>query len=195
MEWLEQGLKQETVENMALRAGGHFDEEQLGRLRHELNNHALKTLVEKALKAGVHFTPDEVVEWTCSNLDDKIILQMALTVEKKYTHEQAEMLHGMLPENCYQQIAKKYRLPTFRQVREREQSKPSTGPGFLGALLGMLTGVSQNGGHKEHKHCGQCDGDCANCPPHYGYRYGRWYYGHGHQHGCEFGGNKGDGSM
>ena len=36
-----------------------------------------------------------------------------------------------------------------------------------------------------------CNGDCAHCPPHYGYRYGRWYYGHGHQHGCQRGGNGG----
>ena len=28
-------------------------------------------------------------------------------------------------------------------------------------------------------------------PPHYGCRYGRWYYGHGHTHGCEFCGNGG----
>ena len=41
------------------------------------------------------------------------------------------------------------------------------------------------------KDAGRCDGDCANCPAHYGYRYGRWYYGHGHQHGCERGGNGG----
>lgn len=41
------------------------------------------------------------------------------------------------------------------------------------------------------KDSGHCDGDCANCPPHYGYRYGRWYYGHGHQHGCQRGGNGG----
>ena len=41
---------------------------------------------------------------------------------------------------------------------------------------------------------GRCNGDCANCPPHYGYRYGRWYYGHDHIEGCEFGGNKGSGS-
>lgn len=44
---------------------------------------------------------------------------------------------------------------------------------------------------KKKKHTGRCDGDCDNCPPHYGYRYGRWYYGHDHQHGCERGGNKG----
>lgn len=46
---------------------------------------------------------------------------------------------------------------------------------------------------KPKKHNGKCDGDCANCPPHYGYRYGRWYYGHSHTEGCEFGGNKCDG--
>ncbi|MBO5702108.1 MAG: hypothetical protein J6S71_06685 [Clostridia bacterium] len=46
---------------------------------------------------------------------------------------------------------------------------------------------------KRKKHSGKCDGDCANCPPHYGYRYGKWYYGHDHVEGCEFGGNKGSG--
>ena len=49
------------------------------------------------------------------------------------------------------------------------------------------------GSSKPKKHSGKCDGDCANCPPHYGYRYGRWYYGHNHIEGCEFGGNKGSG--
>lgn len=44
------------------------------------------------------------------------------------------------------------------------------------------------------KHNGRCDGDCANCPSHYGYRYGRWYYGHDHVEGCEFGGNRCSGS-
>ena len=29
--------------------------------------------------------------------------------------------------------------------------------------------------------------DCANGKPHYGYRYGRWYYGHNHVEGCEYG--------
>ena len=42
-----------------------------------------------------------------------------------------------------------------------------------------------------HSHSNHCDGNCNNCPAHYGYRYGRWYYGHGHQHGCERGGNGG----
>ena len=58
-------------------------------------------------------------------------------------------------------------------------------------LAGASAGASSNQGRR---HNGRCNGDCANCPPHYGYRYGRWYYGHDHVHGCEFGGNKGSGS-
>lgn len=50
-------------------------------------------------------------------------------------------------------------------------------------------------GDKKHHHNGICDGDCDNCPSHYGYRYGRWYYGKDHTHGCEFGGNKGGGGI
>ena len=49
--------------------------------------------------------------------------------------------------------------------------------------------------HTDADHDGKCDGDCKNCPPHYGYRYGRWYYGHGHNYGCERGGNKGGGGQ
>ena len=47
------------------------------------------------------------------------------------------------------------------------------------------------GKHVKKKNSNRCDGDCDNCPAHYGYRYGRWYYGHGHQHGCLRGGNGG----
>ena len=51
----------------------------------------------------------------------------------------------------------------------------------------VLDDVVQQSNHPERR----CNGDCDNCPSHYGYRYGRWYYGHGHQHGCERGGNGG----
>ncbi len=49
-------------------------------------------------------------------------------------------------------------------------------------------------GNQKH-HRGVCNGDCANCPSHYGYRYGRWYYGKDHTHGCKFGGNRGGGGI
>lgn len=69
-------------------------------------------------------------------------------------------------------------------------SAPPKKPGLLTNLMALVTGVSL-ASRSEKKHSRHCDGDCANCPPHYGYRYGRWYYGKGHQYGCEFGGNKG----
>ena len=70
------------------------------------------------------------------------------------------------------------------------------------SILGMLISESSSSGNSssckrgsstspKKKDTGHCDGDCANCPPHYGYRYGRWYYGHAHQHGCQRGGNGG----
>ena len=65
--------------------------------------------------------------------------------------------------------------------------------GTLAAILGASQGIDNM--NRPQRHNDRCNGDCANCPPHYGYRYGRWYYGHDHVHGCEFGGNKGSGSM
>ena len=73
-----------------------------------------------------------------------------------------------------------------RLTKKSQQSMGTTAilAGFVGAqLMSDLTKKSNHGRH--------CNGDCANCPPHYGYRYGRWYYGHGHQRGCERGGNGG----
>lgn len=64
---------------------------------------------------------------------------------------------------------------------------------FAAAATGFALGALLSG--KKVGHPGHCTGDCENCPPHYGYRYGRWYYGHDHQYGCEFGGNKGSGEM
>ncbi len=63
--------------------------------------------------------------------------------------------------------------------------------GALFALFGSFGSAPKRGPRADKQ---RCNGDCANCPPHYGYRYGRWYYGHDHVRGCEFGGNKRSGS-
>ena len=74
--------------------------------------------------------------------------------------------------------------------------------GLWGALVALFDSSSASSSSSSNsssfwstsakkKDNGRCDGDCSNCPAHYGYRYGRWYYGHGHQHGCERGGNGG----
>ena len=67
--------------------------------------------------------------------------------------------------------------------------------GFLATLFAGLAGASEGIKDVQNRHNGKCNGDCAHCPLYYGCRYGRWYYGHDHTHGCEFGGNKGGGSL
>lgn len=87
-----------------------------------------------------------------------------------------------------------YEKADYEDISYQESAAPRLG--FWGTLFAAIAGINAVSRHSErHQHNGHCNGDCANCPPHYGYRYGRWYYGHGHQYGCEFGGNKGDGSM
>ena len=69
-----------------------------------------------------------------------------------------------------------------------EQSKPNR-IGFFGALAALFSVFPREEKHPHDN--GRCDGNCDTCPAHFGYRYGRWYYGHGHQWGCEYGGNGG----
>ncbi|MBQ5754587.1 MAG: hypothetical protein IIV90_02860 [Oscillospiraceae bacterium] len=106
-------------------------------------------------------------------------------------------------------------LPPLPLQGQPAPQKPKSGPGIPEILIGSVLGVfafalgvifnlgsrysgsprrpRSHGGHRGHgrSHSRLCDGDCANCPAHYGYRYGRWYYGHGHQWGCERHGNGG----
>ena len=95
-------------------------------------------------------------------------------------------------------------LAEFAYINDKEpvtaavliSEPPAPKRGFFGTLAAIFAGASAGVSSAQgRRHNGRCNGDCANCPPHYGYRYGRWYYGHDHDHGCEFGGNKGSGSI
>ena len=55
-----------------------------------------------------------------------------------------------------------------------KQKKKKKGVGLFGLLIAGVAAAGNAGSHKKHN--GRCDGDCANCPPHYGYRYGHWYF-------------------
>ena len=77
--------------------------------------------------------------------------------------------------------------PEFKDQNRVQTIQTRSGIGLLAASLIADEILSIEKPQKSN----YCDGDCANCPSHYGYRYGRWYYGHGHQGGCERGGNGG----
>ena len=75
-------------------------------------------------------------------------------------------------------------------VNEEEDNDDSTFKFNFLSILGLFSSFA-----KSNKTSRYCDGDCLNCPPHHGKRYGRWYYGHGHTEGCERCGNGGNRGM
>ena len=77
---------------------------------------------------------------------------------------------------------------TLDRLETSTQPQPKK-PGLFSAIIGLLSGSPKDRKKRRTPH--RCDGDCDHCPAHYGYRYGRWYYGHGHQYGCQRGGNGG----
>lgn len=161
--------------------------------------------VEKALAAGVRFTPDHVLEMTIL-IEKPVLSKMAEQTSIAFTKEQLEEIYMLIDDISFEYISKKQNMDIFADDEPEEIYEPEEDyeeyiapqpkrPGFFTTLFAVIAGVSMAGGSKQKRHNGRCNGDCANCPPHYGYRYGRWYYGHDHVHGCQFGGNRGSGSM
>ena len=149
-------------------------------------------LVRKALDYGVKFTTDEIIglrNW----VSDEIYPVLVQANSDPYTYEKLDELYGFVDDKIIGKLAKKnkVRSPMDEEVDEGEKVKA---PGFWGTLFAFL-GSAPIDNPSSKPHNGRCNGDCANCPPHYGYRYGRWYYGHDHTRGCEFGGNKCSGGL
>ena len=89
-----------------------------------------------------------------------------------------------LPQESKKLLQTMLEYDSLEDIQEHRNSCIGLFALFAGATLLAGLGSSDN--------CSRyCNGDCDHCPPHYGYRYGRWYYGHGHQGGCERGGNGG----
>lgn len=166
---------------------------------------------DKAIDAGVKFTPEQVLE--IEGLIDKTVFsKMAEHVSKSFTEEELEEIYMLIDDDAFNRICEKQGVDIFADDSENisctEQDysaeelfeedtfeiskKKKHSPWLFAFILAVAEASSKN---RKRGHNGKCDGDCANCPPHYGYRYGRWYYGHGHVRGCVFGGNKGDGSL
>ena len=172
----------------AMQFNVEFDQDDFERLDDEIPS---DLYVKLAREGNITFgTNEEVAQVLASIFDEAAndaLYKRALKEGIKFTQEQLEWI-GKDEED------------------EHEAPQPvanNSGCGCLGLLFGLslLFGGDSNNNSSHHSHCsshnsrkrdtGRCDGDCANCPPHYGYRYGRWYYGHGHQHGCQRGGNGG----
>lgn len=176
-------------------------------------------LIKKAMAAGVRFTSEEVVELD-GCVDETLFSELAVTASTSFTADDLDTISCSLSEDALKTVARKSGLEldednfvipepnemdaqvnqmlknldvieenfkTIDCAAERRDEDPSLGK----KLFYLLAAMGSRNQKKDKKHNGQCDGDCAYCPPHYGYRYGRWYYGHGHRYGCQRGGNGG----
>ena len=157
---------------------------------------AASRLIKKAVAAGVTFSAEEILDMIPAISQEA--MDCAVTASKCiFTKEQLEDLSCAVSDDVLEAACRRSKISLFAEEDESEESDieeffaqaPQPKLGFFTTLTLML-GISSLFGRKPGKHPGRCDGDCAHCPPHYGYRYGRWYYGHHHQYGCELGGNK-----
>ena len=160
--------------------------------------------LNKTMDFGVRFTPEQTLELT-GVIDETTVGRMAETAAQPFSREQLEEINMLIDDEIFSRISKKAGIDIFEdentetnETTEEYLDYPEEKPakiGFFTKLMAVIGAGGDMDSHTTHKHNGRCNGDCAHCPPHYGYRYGRWYYGHGHQYGCEFGGNKGDGGL
>ena len=171
----------------AIQLNVEFDQDDFELLDDEIPSDLYAQL---ATEGNISFGSSEEVAQVISNLFDEqgkeALYQKALKVGIKFTKKQLEFMD-------------KYEEEEYETQQLEEKSTQCGCLGFLFGLGLLLGGDSNHSDQQSHsgarsskkRDARQCNGDCASCPPHYGYRYGRWYYGHGHQHGCERGGNGG----
>ena len=148
--------------------------------------------IRKALEAGVSFTAENIEDLCCS-CDKETINAMLEKSREHFTQEQLEDFWGMADDDVINRVAKKNHVRLFDEPEEEDIDIPREEHPKKPSFWQSVGIASLLFGGKKRNPSGKCNGDCAHCPPHYGYRYGRWYYGHGHTHGCELGGNHGDG--
>ena len=157
-----------------------------------MDEKAASRLIRKAVAAGVQFTPEEIYDLSdcCDSAAMTVLLESA---KCRFTREQLEELDGIVDADVLNKVAARNHVVLFEdeEAEDDEIEIEEEPPAKVGFFTALALGLGFAGRNKSRK--GKCSGDCANCPAHYGYRYGRWYYGHHHTHGCEFGGNDGSG--
>ena len=169
------------------------------------HQNAANALLKKAVDAGMQFSAEDLCQF-CLDMDHELVHRALLQSIPSFNTDSIEDLYGTFDEEDIREVCCKGRVPLPEEMREEElpddiedtvddleelvdyeRCMPKIG--FF-TKLALAIGLADMLGHfHDQQHKEVCDGDCAHCPPHYGYRYGQWYYGHHHDYGCEFDGN------
>ena len=162
-----------------------------------LDEDSATKFLNNALAAGVRFSAEEILQLD-GTVSGSIIAKLAMSASDTLTADDLDDISYLMSDTEIEKVAKKHGITVTKDEDEFwEDAAPERKRSGIGLFGAVLLGLSLFGGRpkSKKKHNGHCDGDCANCPPHYGYRYGRWYYGRHHQYGCQFGGNHGGGGL
>ena len=149
-------------------------------------------LIDEIVSRPAYFTEEDILILVSCMPDEKSMNRLVKSTDVVFTEEGLnELCDDGVDESLIKKISRRSGIP-YDDPDEPDEEIPfyEPRPKKPGLFSSLWMGMALGGGAKS-KQSGKCTGDCAHCPPHYGYRYGRWYYGHGHMHGCEFGGNGG----
>ncbi len=165
----------------------------------QFDQKASDRLLKMAVEEKMVFSVDHLLDFVWSN-DEDLVTKAIYNSAKEFTSRDVERLYSEVDDEIIENICSKYKLALPEDLRDQETfhsfkqpARRPKEPGFFSKIFGFMGALGSQVNKSNYRNSHRCDHDCANCPPHYGYRYGRWYYGHGHTEGCEFGGNKGDG--
>ena len=147
-----------------------------------MGNKECTRFLKKAISLNATFSAANIIELMYS-VDESFIYELAKHNNTPYSEDNIDELSVYLTPEQIKSLGLK---ESFTEDDDKDDNQKS---GFFITLLGVLGIMGDKNSQSAHSQ--KCDGDCDNCPAHYGYRYGRWYYGHGHQRGCERGGNGG----
>ena len=162
-------------------------------------------LIKRICRKPNYFKDTEIVSLCESFYEEEAIKILLLTNKTKFSIEAIDSLREMwVDEEVLRKVCERSGISypdSYEEETDMEEDYsvgyaepvPRIGLGFFGVLAELVGGAIGQPRDRRKKHSGHCEGDCANCPPHYGYRYGRYYYGRCHQYGCQFGGNCGNG--
>ncbi len=164
----------------------------------ELSNEIAATrLIKKAVANGVEFSADQIIELMDALNEEGMNCAISASA-CTFTQEQLNDLCCAASDDVLEEAASKSGIDYYDDDEPEPEDadddsvfeqEPQLRIDFFGKLA-IVLGIASVFDKRQKAHIRHCNGDCAHCPPHYGYRYGRWYYGHHHQQGCEFGGNR-----
>ena len=186
-------VSQEALTKAVMRAKEPFTPEQVSDLLYYVDEEALSKAVRSTKEP---FTPEQIMELV-DNVDEEALSKAVRSAKEPFTPEQVTGLIDNVDDGALSKAVKNTKGQfTNAQLEELEDSGVCFSNGIFedtasgregketvhefggGCLLGLL-GIFLGSSTKE-------DGSsCHDSAPHYGYRYGRWYYGNDHSYGCE----------